>query len=236
MSAAHRVPADEELVTVIVPLYDSAAFLPDCLDGILGQTHRHLEVLAVDDGSRDDSAAIAESYGAVRVVRRGHEGVSAARNAGLVLGTASLVAFCDADDRWHPTKLERQVAHLADRPGTAAVLCRCDIHVEPGVDVPAWLPPDLVYGDPGGIQPLSGLFRRSLLDELEGFHGNDGAEDLDLLFRARASGAVIDVIPEALAIRRVHQCNALRRFGSSEPGMLHRVRAHLRRAPDEASA
>jgi glycosyltransferase involved in cell wall biosynthesis len=223
------VPLDGPAVDVVVPLYDSEAYLAECLESILAQTYRPLEVIAVDDGSSDGSVAVAEAFPGVRLLRGPHAGVSQARNAGLAAATSTLVAFCDADDRWRPTKVERQVAHLDRYPEAAGVLCRCEVEIEPGADEPPWLAPDLVYGDRGGIQPLSGLFRRSLLDDLGGFRGDDGAEDLDLLFRARELGARFDVIPEPLAVRRVHERNALRQFGSSAPGMFNRIRDHLQR-------
>ncbi|GAB3854054.1 hypothetical protein GCM10028801_07530 [Nocardioides maradonensis] len=90
------------MVSVVVPAYDTAAYLPACLDSLLAQTHRELEVVVVDDGSPDDSAAIAAAYAErdprVRLVRQENGGLGAARNAGLRHTTGDVIAFADSDD------------------------------------------------------------------------------------------------------------------------------------------
>jgi CDP-glycerol glycerophosphotransferase len=94
----------EHLISVVVPAYDVAAYLPACLDSILGQDvgRDRLEVVVVDDGSPDDSGRIADSYAArdprVRVVHIENRGLGAARNEGLRHATGSLYAFADSDD------------------------------------------------------------------------------------------------------------------------------------------
>jgi glycosyltransferase involved in cell wall biosynthesis len=94
----------EHVISVVVPAYDVAAYLPACLDSILGQDvgRDRLEVVVVDDGSPDDSGAIADSYAArdprVRVVHIENRGLGAARNEGLRHATGSLYAFADSDD------------------------------------------------------------------------------------------------------------------------------------------
>ena len=95
--------------------------------------------------------------------------------------------------------------------------------------MPDYLVPDVVYGDPGGIMPVSGLFRRQLLDELGGFGAQAQGQDFDLLIRARELDARIEVLGEQLTVRRVHDANWTRQFGSFEPGMLSSVREHLHR-------
>jgi CDP-glycerol glycerophosphotransferase len=90
------------LVSVVVPVYDVAAYLPDALDSLLTQTHRALEVVVVDDGSTDDSGALADDYAArddrVRVVHTENHGLGAARNEGLRHATGDYVGFLDSDD------------------------------------------------------------------------------------------------------------------------------------------
>ncbi len=102
----------------------------------LNQTHAPLEVLVVDDGSTDDSAAVAEAFGpAVRVLRQRNQGPAAARNTGLDAARGEYIAFLDSDDLWLPDKLEKQLAAVehdvvcvhcgwryADRPDAVDVL------------------------------------------------------------------------------------------------------------------
>lgn len=86
----------------MVPVYGVAAYLPDCLDSVLGSTHRHLDVVVVDDGSPDESGDIAEEYAArdprVRVLHTDNRGLGAARNEGLRHVRGDLVTFADSDD------------------------------------------------------------------------------------------------------------------------------------------
>lgn len=89
-------------ISVIVPVYNKEAYLPQTLDALLGQSFRELEILLVNDGSSDASGAICDDYAArdsrVRVIHQSNRGVSAARNAGLDAARGEYVGFCDADD------------------------------------------------------------------------------------------------------------------------------------------
>lgn len=90
------------LVTIIIPVYNCADHLEQCLESILGQTHTTLNVIAVDDGSTDDSGRICDSYASrdarVTVLHCVNGGASSARNAGLEQAEGELVLFCDGDD------------------------------------------------------------------------------------------------------------------------------------------
>ena len=107
-------------ISVIVPVYNAAATLAATIASALAQTGVRCEVIAIDDGSRDDSAerlaALAAQDPRLRVVRCANGGVSAARNLGAELARAPLVAFLDADDLWAPDKLARHLAAHAARP------------------------------------------------------------------------------------------------------------------------
>ncbi len=100
-----------DTISVVIPCYNGAKYLRETLDSVLVQTHPVLEVIVVDDGSTDDSAAIAESFGPpVRVIRQPNQGESVARNRGIDEARGDWVAFLDADDLWEPEKLARQLA------------------------------------------------------------------------------------------------------------------------------
>jgi glycosyltransferase involved in cell wall biosynthesis len=105
------------LVSVVIPAFDAATTLDDTLTSVRAQTHAALEIIVVDDGSTDDTAAIAMRHAAqdarVRLLRQANAGVAAARNAGWREARAVYVAFIDADDLWAPTNVERQVHALS---------------------------------------------------------------------------------------------------------------------------
>ncbi|GGF01944.1 glycosyl transferase [Aliidongia dinghuensis] len=119
---------DSTLVSVIIPTYNAARFVERTLASVLAQTHARLEVLVVDDGSTDQTTAIVEAAALrdprIKLFRRDHGGVAAARNFALTQAEGTLIAPVDADDLWHPAKLAQQLAALArSGPETGVVYC-----------------------------------------------------------------------------------------------------------------
>lgn len=120
----------EPKISVIIPIYNTAEYLPRCLDSILHNTYQNLEIICVNDGSTDDSAAILDRYAALDprlvVVSKINEGVSAARNTGLDTATGDFIAFIDSDDWVHPQFFELLICaeriHNAD-----CVICGVNI-------------------------------------------------------------------------------------------------------------
>jgi glycosyltransferase involved in cell wall biosynthesis len=104
-------------ISVVIPCYNGARFLRETLESVARQTYPADEVIVVDDGSTDASAAVAASFGPpVRVLRQANQGESVARNNGIAAAAGDWIALLDADDLWAPTKLERQVQAVADSP------------------------------------------------------------------------------------------------------------------------
>lgn len=114
MNTATQREVDPPMLSVIVPVYNAESFLSRCLDSLLRQTYPHLEIICVNDGSTDGSAAILDAYAAkdsrVKVIHKENAGVSVARNRGLALAKGDIIGFCDADDAYVPGALERVVA------------------------------------------------------------------------------------------------------------------------------
>ncbi|MBB3595804.1 glycosyltransferase involved in cell wall biosynthesis [Rhizobium sp. BK529] len=108
------------LVTVIIPAYNAEKTLVDTLQSVSNQTYERLEILVVDDGSRDKTYELASDYRLkdprVRVLRQENGGVARARNHGIHEATGSYIAPIDADDLWHPRKIELQVQALRSFP------------------------------------------------------------------------------------------------------------------------
>ena len=117
-----------DTVSVIVPVYNIECYLPRCIESILKQSHPDLELILVDDGSSDGSGQICDRYAAqdprVQVIHKANGGVSAARNTALEVFSGSYVAFCDSDDYWDPTFLERMLAALKSSDSDV-VACNC---------------------------------------------------------------------------------------------------------------
>ena len=94
------------VISVIMPVYNVAGYLPQCLDSVLGQDYEKLEVILIDDGSKDDSGAICDAYaardGRVKVIHQKNGGAAAAKNAGLRIATGEYLSFVDSDDWLEP--------------------------------------------------------------------------------------------------------------------------------------
>lgn len=106
------------LVSVVIPMYNAAAYLQDCLNSVLAQTYKNFEVIAVDDGSPDNCAEIIDACEdpRVKLVRQRNRGLAGARNTGICRASGEYIAFLDSDDMWRPEKLELHVGHLRANP------------------------------------------------------------------------------------------------------------------------
>jgi glycosyltransferase involved in cell wall biosynthesis len=96
-------------ISVVVPAYNAARFLPRCIQSVRAQTLKPDEIIVIDDGSTDNTSAVAAGLGA-KVITLANGGVAAARNTGIRNASGEWVALLDADDMWYPEKLERQAA------------------------------------------------------------------------------------------------------------------------------
>ena len=112
--------SSDRTVSVVVPAYNAVRTLPATMASILSQSVEPLEVIVVDDGSKDDTAELARSLGA-RVVTQANAGHAAARNTGIGAAEGRYVAFLDADDLWLPDKLERQLDEIGLNPEIRAL-------------------------------------------------------------------------------------------------------------------
>jgi glycosyltransferase involved in cell wall biosynthesis len=125
-------PGEKPIVSVVVPLYNTEKYIAECIGSVLEQTLRDLEVLVIDDGSRDRSTEIVEDIARrdrrVRLLRHpggANLGVSRTRRLGIMEASGEYIAYLDADDAFEPSKLERQVSLL--RAHTACLLCHTGV-------------------------------------------------------------------------------------------------------------
>lgn len=203
-------------VSVVVAAYNSEQWIVDTLEAILGQTHRPDEVIVVDDGSTDGTAALLAGFGdAIRVVERANGGCPAAFNTAFNAATCDYIAMCGSDDLWKPHKLERQMAMLAERPEIDVTFSDAELFgLASGT-----------YAKPPGTGILDGrklaralyveniicapsiVIRRSLFERLGQFIENFGADDLEYWLRCLRAGAVFAFDPQVLVGYRRHENN-----------------------------
>lgn len=122
---------NEPLISVIVPVYNSENYLHRCVDSILKQTYSNLEIILIDDGSKDLSGTICDAYAAkdirIQVIHQRNMGVSAARNSGLDIARGTYITFVDSDDYILPTMYETMLTELQK---TAVDICVCQWQYE----------------------------------------------------------------------------------------------------------
>jgi glycosyltransferase involved in cell wall biosynthesis len=199
-----------------VPVYNGERYLAEALDSILAQTYRPLEIIVADDGSTDGTAALVARYGeCVHYLWQTNAGEAAARNLGLIAARGEFVAFLDADDLWHPEKLERQIARFQE----PAAIDLCFTRFK-NFWVPELADEELRYRNTPLTEPQSGwsistlLARRTTFEKF-GTFGADGkrppgSESTIWFLRAAEQGAVVEVLPEILMSRRFHGSNQFR--------------------------
>ena len=185
-------------ISVIIPAFNRGYCLANTLRSVLAQTFTDFEIIVVDDGSTDDTAAVARSFGdRVRLVSQKNGGVSAARNLGIRSARGAWIAFQDSDDLWHPKKLERQMAVLKKNGGRLCVTLAVDENGGPLLEhrFAAWsLVEPAAYAVPQaetlrlclGNQPfLQSMILEKRLAEQAGPFAEDlfAAEDIEFFFR-----------------------------------------------------
>ena len=115
------------LISVIVPIYQVEAYLEQCLDSILNQTYRQLEIILVDDGSPDRCGEICDRYARqdhrIKVIHQSNAGLSAARNAGMDIATGEYISFIDSDDYIDPHFYEKMEQGFQDYPEAPIIVC-----------------------------------------------------------------------------------------------------------------
>lgn len=205
------------LVTVVIPNYNYAHYLRETLDSVFAQTYPEIEVIVVDDGSKDDSREILESYGGrITAIFQQNQGVSAARNNGAAAGSGEFIAFLDADDLWLPEKIEKQIARFTADQRLGLVHVGVDeidaagnslLHRLEGSEGDA-ATDLLLLGRKGVLGGGSGfMVRRAVFDEIGGFdlHLSTSA-DFDLFFQVSCRYCVGFVV-EILIRYRIHSSN-----------------------------
>ena len=181
------------LISVVIPCYNQAQFLPDAIASVLHQTWPNVELIVVDDGSTDDTSRIAAQFASVRCLRQSNKGLAAARNAGLGCSTGQYIAFLDADDRLLPEALEHGAQCLVNNPDYAFVHGDYRRIAEDGSPANANMVDKPAPGRTGYLGLLENnyiamhgtvLYRRDILESIRGFDSSlPACEDYELYLR-----------------------------------------------------
>lgn len=159
-------------VSIITPCYNQATYLAACLDSLIAQAYPLWECLVMDDGSTDNSLAIAQQYAAkdqrIRCVRQVNQGPSAARNHAIALTDGELIMPLDADDLITPTYLEKGVEILQIRPEIKLVYSRCQMFGsrDEEMDLREYSYQELMRGN---IITNTSMYRRSDFEKMDGY-------------------------------------------------------------------
>jgi glycosyltransferase involved in cell wall biosynthesis len=206
--------------SVLMPCFNAAGTLDETIGSLLEQTMRHFEVIAVDDGSSDDTGMVlrawAERDSRIRSVAIPHSGIIPALNEGLSHCRGPYIARMDADDLAHPTRLERQAEWLENHSDLAAVGSLVEgfsaetlqegfqIYIDwlNQLTTPEAIAREIFIESP--IAHPSIMVRRSWMEKMGGYQENGWPEDYDLWLRMHLEGAKFAKVPEVLLYWREH--------------------------------
>jgi len=220
---------DSPCISILMPIHNEGRYLQAALDSLYRQSLTDWELLAVDDGSDDNTPAILEASARqdsrVRVITLERNGLVAALNAGLKECRTPLLARMDGDDICHPRRLELQAAYLDAHPDTGLVACNFrhfprNSLKQGMIAYETWqntldehelVKRDLFVESPF-VHP-SIMTRQDILEELGGYHDRGWPEDYDLWLRMACAGVRFARLPRTLFFWRDHPRRATRTMG-----------------------
>jgi glycosyltransferase involved in cell wall biosynthesis len=199
---------DLPLVSAVIPVYNGQRYLAEAIQSVLAQEHEALELIVIDDGSSDGSAAVAGRFSQVRYHYQPNGGIGAARNRGLELARGTFIAFLDADDVWMPQKLAVQLSAFATDPGLDIVSGHVEQFHSPELDQTVaskiHCPSEPLPGYAFGAM----LVKRSVFLHVGPVStSREKAECVDWCLRAKDLGLRIAMLPSVVLRRRLHDAN-----------------------------
>lgn len=182
---------NQKQVTIVIPCYNQAHFLAEAIESALRQTYQPREVIVVNDGSTDHTAAVAARYPGVRLIQQANCGLAAARNRGMAAGRGEYLVFLDADDRLLPIALETGVECLRQQPECAFAYGHVRLISEEGAALPSPVQTGVHENHYQALlrrnyiwTPGTGVYRRGPLEMSGAFlSGVDACADYELHLR-----------------------------------------------------
>lgn len=225
------------LVSVMIGVYNGAPYLGEAIESVLAQTHEPVELIVVDDGSTDGSGAIAEAYGPrLRCIRQERGGMAAARNSAVEAAGGEFFAFLDADDRFPPSKLERQLEIFEQDPELDVVYGHVTEFLSPDLDEQARALLRAPNHDMPWPTPNLMLVRRDAFFRVGLFStGLRVGIGVDWHARSNEIGLKSSVPPIVVLERRLHAENNGIRERQFKPQYLHVLKASLDRRRAEVA-
>lgn len=208
-------------VSVIIPCYNHEQYIQACIQSIIGQTYPDIELIIIDDGSKDRSvekireleAQCRQRFVRYRFLHRANRGLSATLNEALALSSGTYVCFIASDDLMYPEKTTQQAAYLERHPDVAAVFGHVDLIDESGRITGELLAGQTEYSFSEILTSRhcylapTQMYRRSLFEAVGGFDEQVKIEDWDLLLRISRNGSRMANLPAKLCQYRQHGHN-----------------------------
>jgi glycosyltransferase involved in cell wall biosynthesis len=213
------------LVSVIIAVYNCERYLAEAIESVLAQTYSHTEIIVVDDGSTDGSAAVAGHYAnTVNYFYQPNAGVAAALNKGLTVSSGDFLSFLDADDIWEPEKLEHQVSAMDD-PRVDMVFGQIEQFYSPELNTQR-----SSVGVMPGYSKGTLLIRRQSFSRIGSFSEQFQLGDfIEWYLRAAELGLNSLMLPEVVMRRRIHAGNMGIRQRGNRTDYLRILKASLDR-------
>jgi glycosyltransferase involved in cell wall biosynthesis len=216
-------PQLQDAVSVVLIVRNGAQYVGAAIESVRNSRRQPLEIIVVDGGSTDATAAIAARDPLVRVLAQRSKGIPGAYNEGIAAARGGLVAFISHDDLWEPGKLDVQAELMIARPELDLTVTLVQHFLADGASIPPGFRPELLERAVPGLIMEALMVRPRAFAKVGMFDpAFTAGEDTDWFARVRDAGLPMEVIPQALVRKRVHSTN----FSINAPTL----NAHLLRA------
>lgn len=216
---------------MIIPVYNAEKYVAQAIESVLGQTFNQIEIIAVNDGSTDNSAEVLSTYSnRIQIISSTNKGIGAARNLGVSKSQGRFLAFLDADDYWDLRKLEVQMEMFEQNPGLDIVYCSFMEFLSPDLSAEMMANRMLKASAMSGAVAGTSLVKKSSFDKVGLFSEQwKTGEYIDWYARAKEQNLMMKHIDHCLYHRRSHSDNHTVRESESKRDYLHVLKASLDR-------